>query len=280
MFTSVGSHRLYWTVIAMFGALAFLWSVPTIFMVSLSLQNDERLIISTANLALGLLPWPVTIENFQRLLGYDDTPRWFLNSLVVSASSTALVLLLSSLAGYALARLRFVGRDLLYAFVLAGMMIPSEEVFISLYTMFADWHLHNTYASLILPNLALPLGTIMMTQFFKGIPKELEDAAAMDGAGRFTIYSRIMVPMSLPALTTLGIVTFLWTWNAYLWPLVTAQTKDMYTITVGLASTQQGYVDENLGRIMAQGMIASAPVITLFLIFQRYLVRGIAMQSK
>jgi multiple sugar transport system permease protein len=280
VFTSVGSHRLYWTVMAIFGALAFLWSVPTIFMVSLSLQNDERLIISTANLALGLLPWPVTLENFQRLLGYDDTPRWFLNSLVVSASSTALVLLLSSLAGYAFARLRFVGRDLLYAFVLAGMMIPSEGVFISLYTMFADWHLHNTYASLILPNLALPLGTIMMTQFFKGIPKELEDAAAMDGAGRFTIYSRIMVPMSLPALTTLGIVTFLWTWNAYLWPLVTAQTKDMYTITVGLASTQQGYVDENLGRIMAQGMIASAPVITLFLIFQRYLVRGIAMQSK
>lgn len=280
MFTTVGSHRLYWTIMAIFGAFAFLWSVPTIFMVSLSLQNDERLIISTANLALGLLPWPVTIENFQRLLAYDDTPRWFLNSLVVSASSTALVLLLSSLAGYAFARLRFVGRDLLYAFVLAGMMIPSEGVFISLYTMFADWHLHNTYASLILPNLALPLGTIMMTQFFKGIPKELEDAAAMDGAGRFTVYSRIMVPMSLPALTTLGIVTFLWTWNAYLWPLVTAQTKDMYTITVGLASTQQGYVDENLGRIMAQGMIASAPVITLFLIFQRYLVRGIAMQSK
>lgn len=280
MFTSVGSNRLYWIVIGVFGVLAFLWSVPTIFMLSLSLQSDQLLIVSTANLALGLLPWPLTFENYQRLLSYDDTPRWFLNSLVVSAVSTSLVLLLSSLAGYAFAWLRFAGRDLLYAFVLAGMMIPTEGVFISLYTMFADWQMHNTYISLISPNLALPLGTIMMTQFFKGVPKELEDAAVMDGAGKFTIYSRIMVPMSVPALTTLGIVTFLWTWNSYLWPLVTAQTKDMYTITVGLASTQQGYVDENVGRTMAQGVIASAPVILLFLIFQRYLVRGIAMQSK
>lgn len=190
MFGSVGGGRVYWMVIGILGALAFLWSVPTLFMVSLSLQSDERLIVSTANVAFGLLPWPVTIENYLRLLSYDDTPRWFLNSLVVSFTSTALVVLLSSLAGFAFARLRFFGRDVLYAFVLAGMMIPAEGVFISLYTMFADWNLHNTYFSLILPNLALPLGTILMTQFFKGIPRELEDAAQMDGAGKFTIYRR------------------------------------------------------------------------------------------
>ena len=137
-----------------------------------------------------------------------------------------------------------------------------------------NWQLHSTYVSLIAPNLALPLGTILMTQFFKGIPQELEDAAEVDGASRWVVYSRIMVPMSIPALTTLGIVTFLWTWNSYLWPLVTAQSKEMYTITVGLASTQQGYIDENTGRIMAQGVLASLPVVIVFLVFQRYLRAG------
>ena len=280
MFTSVGGSRLYWIVIAVMGGLAFLWSVPTIFMLSLSLQSDQALVISTANVAFGLLPWPITIENYIRLVSFDDTPRWFLNSMIVATVSTALVIALSSAAGYAFARLRFFGQHALYAFVLAGMMIPAEGVFISLYTMFADWQLHNTYVSLIAPNLALPLGTILLTQFFKGVPKELEDAAAIDGASRWMIYTRIMLPMSIPALTTLGIVTFLWNWNSYLWPLVTAQTREMYTITVGLASTQQGYIDENTGRIMTQGVIASLPVMILFLLFQRFLVRGIAMQSK
>ncbi len=280
MFDSVGGNRLYWIVIAIFGGLAFIWSVPTIFMLSLSLQSNEALVLSTANVALGLIPWPITIENYVRLVSYEDTPRWFLNSIIVATVSTALVIALSAAAGYAFARLRFFGQNALYAFVLAGMMIPSEGVFISLYTMFADWKLHNTYVSLIAPNLALPLGTILLTQFFKGIPKELEDAAEIDGAGRWTIFTRIMLPMSIPALTTLGIVTFLWTWNAYLWPLVTAQTREMYTITVGLASTQQGYTDENTGRIMAQGVIASLPVVILFLTFQRFLVQGIAMQNK
>ena len=280
MFDSVGGSRLYWIVIAIFGGLAFVWSVPTIFMLSLSLQSNEALVLSTANVAFGLIPWPITIENYVRLVSYEDTPRWFFNSIVVATVSTALVIALSAAAGYAFARLRFFGQHALYAFVLAGMMIPSEGVFISLYTMFADWKLHNTYVSLIAPNLALPLGTILLTQFFKGIPKELEDAAEIDGAGRWTIFTRIMLPMSIPALTTLGIVTFLWTWNSYLWPLVTAQTREMYTITVGLASTQQGYTDENTGRIMAQGVIASLPVVILFLTFQRFLVQGIAMQNK
>lgn len=280
MFSNVGSAKTYWIVVAILGAVAFLWTVPTIFMLSLSFQSDENLIVTTANVALGLIPWPFTIENYVRLLSYDDTPRWFFNSIIVACTSTALVLVLSSTAGFAFARLKFIGRDVFYAFVLAGMMIPAEGVFISLYTMFADWQMHNTYFSLISPNLALPLGVILMTRFFKGIPQELEDAAEVDGASLWTIYAKIMVPMSIPALTTLGIVTFLWTWNAYLWPLVTAQSKEMYTVTVGLASTQQGYTDENFGRIMAQGVIASFPVVLVFLIFQRYLVRGIAMQSK
>jgi multiple sugar transport system permease protein len=113
MFASVGGVRVYWIAVAILGGVAFAWTVPTIFMLSLSFQSDENLIISTANVALGLFPWPFTIENYVRLLGYDDTPRWFLNSIVVSVVSTALVLLLSSTAGYALARIDFFGRNVI-----------------------------------------------------------------------------------------------------------------------------------------------------------------------
>lgn len=280
MYDSVGSNRTYRLVSAILIMLGIFWSLPTLFMLSLSFQHDENLIVTTANVALGLVPWPFTIENYERMLAFGDTPRWFLNSAIVSVASTLLVLLISSMAGYAFARIDFTGRDALYAFVLAGMMIPSEGQFISLYTMFADWNLHNTYTSLIAPNLALPLGTILMTQFFKGIPREVEDAAEVDGASRWVIYTRIMLPMAVPALTTLAIVTFLRSWNSYLWPLVTAQSKEMYTIVVGLASTQAGYVEENTARIMTQGVIASLPVVLVFLLFQKHLVRGIALQNK
>lgn len=280
MYEGVGTSRSYRIVAAILIALGVFWSLPTLFMLSLSFQHDENLIVTTANVALGLVPWPFTVENYLRLIAFDDTPRWFLNSAIVAVASTALVLLISSMAGYAFARIDFAGRDALYAFVLAGMMIPNEGVFISLYTMFADWNLHNTYVSLITPNLALPLGTILMTQFFKGIPREVEDAAEVDGASRWVIYTRIMLPMAVPALTTLGIVTFLRSWNSYLWPLVTAQSKEMYTIVVGLASTQAGYIEENTARVMTQGVIASLPVVLVFLLFQRHLVRGIVLQSK
>jgi multiple sugar transport system permease protein len=140
--------------------------------------------------------------------------------------------------------------------------------------------LHNTYFSLIIPNLAVPLGTILMTQFLIGVPKEFEEAAQIDGANRWYIFSKIMIPIARPALSTLAIITFLATWNSYLWPLVTTQETDMFTITVGLASSQQGYFEESLGSIMAQGVIASFPVVLLFLIFQKNLVKGIVVQSK
>ncbi len=278
--SNIGYKPLYWLSVAFLTLFAIIWCLPLIFMVSLSFQSDENLIVSTAHFALGLLPWPFTPENYVSLLGFDETPRWFLNSFIVSVVSTLTVLVISASAGYAFARIDFAGRRFVFAFVLAGMMIPGEGVFISLYTMFADWQAHSTYFSLIAPNLSLPVGTILLTQFFRGISREIEEAAEIDGANRWVIFTRIMLPMSIPALTTLAIITFLWSWNSYLWPLVTAQEREMYTITVGLGSTQQGYTEENTGRIMAQGMIASFPVVFLYLFLQRYLIRGIVVQSK
>ncbi len=272
------ARRHYLLLSSFLGALAFLWLVPTLWMLSLSFQPNDLLARTTSNFAFGLIPVPFTGENYVRLLSYGLTPRWFLNSFIVAGSMTVLVLILSSTAGYALARIPFKGRAAVYALIVAGLVIPEQAVFIPLYTQFADWKLHNTYFALITPRLAVPIGVFLMTQFFRGIPDEVEEAAQLDGANRWTIFTRIMLPLSWPALTTLAILTFLYAWNDYLWPLVSAQRKEMFTITLGLASLQSNFAQsEGLGRIMASGVFASLPVIVLFIAFQRFIVRGIAL---
>lgn len=269
--------RNRWLLVGL-SVFAFVWLIPIVWMASMSLQPNDLLARTTSNTLLGLIPIPFTLENFVRLFSLGLTPRWFLNSVIVSGGMTLLVLLLSSLAGYGFARIPFRGRAILYPLVLVGLVIPEQAVFIPLFTMFADWDLHNTYPALIAPRLAVPIGVFLMTQFFRGIPGYLEEAAQLDGANRWTIFTRIMLPLSVPALTTLAILTFLYAWNDYLWPLVSAQDREMFTITLGLASVQSNFAQsEGLGRVMASGVMASLPVIVLFLFFQQYIVRGIAM---
>jgi multiple sugar transport system permease protein len=275
MVGSRAATRLTMILLTMF---ALLWLIPIIWMVSMSLQPNDLLARTTSNTFFGLIPAPFTLENFERLMTLGLTPRWFLNSMIVATGMTVLVLALSTLAGYAFARIPFRGRGFVYAFVLAGLVVPEQAIFIPLYTMFADWGWHNGYAALIAPRLAVPIGVFLMTQFFRGIPGYLEEAAMLDGANRWTIFRRIMLPLSVPAMTTLGILTFLYAWNDYLWPLISANRPEMFTITVGLASIQSNFAQsEGLGRVMASGVAASLPVIALFLAFQRYVVRGIAM---
>lgn len=274
----VGSRAMTRLTMAALTIFAALWLLPIVWMVSMSLQPNDLLARTTSNTALGLLPVPFTLENFQRLLTLGLTPRWFLNSMIVATVMTALVLTLSTLAGYAFARIPFKGRNVVYAFVLAGLVVPEQAIFIPLYTMFADWGWHNGYAALIAPRLAVPIGVFLMTQFFRGVPTYLEEAAMLDGANRFTIFTRIMLPLSVPAATTLAILTFLYAWNDYLWPLISANQPEMFTITVGLASIQSNFAQsEGLGRVMASGVAASLPVIALYLAFQRYVIRGIAL---
>lgn len=274
----VGSRAATRLAMILLTLFALLWLVPIGWMVSMSLQPNDLLARTTSNTALGLVPAPFTLDNYQRLLTLGLTPRWFLNSMIVATVMTALVLALSTLAGYAFARIPFRGRTVLYAFVLAGLVVPEQAIFIPLYTMFADWGWHNGYAALIAPRLAVPIGVFLMTQFFRGIPGYLEEAAMLDGANRWTIFTRIMLPLAVPAATTLAILTFLYAWNDYLWPLISANRPEMFTITVGLASIQSNFAQsEGLGRVMASGVAASLPVIALFLAFQRYVVRGIAM---
>lgn len=272
-----GTRRL-WTVALVL--LALVWVVPIVWMASLALQPNDLLARTTSNVAWGLVPWPFTLDNLAFVLGSGLTPRWFLNSAIVAGGMTFAVLATASLAGYAFARIPFPGKRVLFPLVLAGLVIPEQAVFIPLYTQFAEWGWHNGYLALIAPRVAVPLGVFLMTQFFRGIPTYLDEAASLDGANRWVIFTRILLPLSRPALTTLAILTFLYAWNDYLWPLVSASRPEMFTITLGLASLQSNFAQsEGLGRVMASGVLASLPVVLLFLIFQRHVVRGIAMGS-
>ena len=271
---SIGGPNYRWFLVLL-SVGAFLWLVPVLWMLSLSFQPNDVLARTTSSTALGLIPIPFTIDNYVKLFQYGQTPAWFLNSIIVASCMTIGVLVLSTMAGYAFARLRFPFKTPLLVLCLLGMMIPEQAVFIPLYTQFADYGWHNNYHALIVPRLAVPIGVFLMMQFFKSIPDELAEAAHIDGANHLQIFWHIMVPLARPAMATLAILTFLYAWNDYLWPLVSAQKPEVFTVTLGLASLQSNFAQsEGLGRVMASGVIASVPVIILYLIFQKHVVRA------
>lgn len=271
-------NRSYYYLCMGLAIPAFLWMVPILWMLSLSFQPNELLAVTTSNTALGLIPWPFTLDNYTSLFAFGQTHYWFLNSMIVAGGMTLAVLVVSTTAGYAFARLHFPLKRTLLVFCLIGLMVPEQAVFIPLYTLFSDFGWHNSYHALIIPRVAVPIGVFLMIQFFKGIPSEIEEAAYIDGISRFQIFRHIMLPLAVPAMLTLGILTFLYAWNDYLWPLVSAQRPENFTITVGLASLQSNFAQsEGLGRVMASGVISSVPVVVLFLIFQKYVVRAVAL---
>ncbi|MCV3768766.1 carbohydrate ABC transporter permease [Rhizobium sp. TRM95796] len=274
---AIGARRITDTLIlGATVAFAILWLAPIIWVVAMSLKPNQELMRST----VGFLPIPFTLDNYIGLLKLDTVPRWLMHSFLVAVSMTCVVLVVSSMAGYAFARLEFPFKKTLFLLMIAGLMVPEQSVFIPLHTMFSDWGLHNTHFALVMPRVAVPIGVFLMTQFFRGVPKELEEAAAIDHASRLTIFLKIMLPLSVPALTTLGLFTFIFAWNDFLWPLVSATKADMYTVTLGLASIQGNFAfTEGLGSVMASAVFASLPIVLLFLIFQRFIVAGVAMSA-
>ncbi len=256
--------------------LAFIWLIPVWWMFSLSLTPNDLLQLNTKI----LLPPQVTFDNFVSVIQVGLSGRWFLNSLIVAGSTTLLTLIVSSMAGYAFARLRFPGKKILFPVVIAGLMVPQEVMFIPLFLIFEQFGLHNTHPGLFLPRVGIPLGVFIMTTFFAAVPREIEEAAEVDGASKWRIFRQIMLPMAGPALTALAIFTFVLTWNDYLWPLVSATEREMFTITTGLASLQGNFAQATeLGALMARGVLASVPLLVMFVIFQRQLIRGISLSS-
>ncbi len=266
-------NRLYIAVVAVF---AFIWMLPVLWTLATSLRPEPAL---QRNLA-SLLPLPFTTENWTFILGSSQLWKWVGNSLIVSITHTLAQLTVCSLAAYAFARLDFYFKRILYVLVLAGLMVPFEATFLPVYLRFANLKLHNTLIALILPGIASSFAVFLLTQFFRGIPLELEEAAMMDGAGRFRIFLTIILPLSTPVITALSIFTFLGNWNSYLWPLISATTTEVYTIVIGLRKISQawGFV-EFYGRNMAAAVFTAMPIILFFFVFQRRIISGIAINS-
>jgi multiple sugar transport system permease protein len=253
------------------GALVML--APLIWTLLLSLKNNAELV---GHSEAALRP-PYTLANYAAIFGNSLTLRWLLNSAIVALGQTAGVLVIASLAGYGFARLDFPFRRSLYIFVLLGLAVPSQAVILVQHQLFAWLHLHNSYPGLILPGLVAPFGVFFMTTYMRGIPRELDEAAMLDGASRWTIFWKIILPLTIPAQSTLAVFTFLGAWNDYWWPLISVTRSDMYTLTVGLAAAQMNYAQTSgLGYLMAQAVFASIPIFIVYIIFQKQIVRAMA----
>jgi multiple sugar transport system permease protein/raffinose/stachyose/melibiose transport system permease protein len=252
--------------------LIALWLIPLLWLIitSLKLEND----VVTDHLTL--FSASPTFKNYIKAMTTTPIKQWLLNSFFVASVTTVLTLFLDSTMAFVLSRMRFRGRKALYLFVLAGMMAPFESMIIQLYLEFNTFKLLNTLAAVIIPRLALPVGVFILTQFFNGIPTALEEAAYIDGASRFKVFTSVILPLGKSAMFAVAILSFIGSWNDFLWPLISISNSAKYTVTVGIANFQGTHGTE-YALIMAGAVIASIPQILIFLFFRKNIVQGIAM---
>lgn len=264
---------LFWQLVLT--AVALLMVAPLAWMLSTSFK-PEREVLPTAH---QWLPSHPTLENYLELAKRSEefpVGRWFLNSLGVSLVTTLLVITVSSMAAYAFARLRFKGRDALFLAVVATMAVPAQVTLIPVFLVVQKLGLFNSYAGLVLPGVASAFGVFLLRQFFSSIPAELEEAAFLDGASHFTTFARIILPLGKPAVATLGIFTFIGSWNDFVWPLIVTNDVEMRTLPVGLSIFQGRYTTE-YGLTMAAAAAMTIPAVLAFVIFQRRITAGIAL---
>lgn len=261
---------IYLALIA--GALVMVF--PFAWMVSTSLTADAQLFVTPPQ----LIPDPAQPENYARVADAFPIGRFALNSAVVAIVTTLLQLITSAMGAYAFARIRFPGREALFIVYLATLMVPMQVIVVPLFIEMRLIGQVNTYGGLILPGIASAFGTFLLRQYFLSLPLELEEAAWMDGASRWTIFSRIVLPLSGPALATFGIFAFMASWNAFLWPLLVVSDTELMTLPVGLSNLHGRYVTEwNL--VMAGATLSVIPIVIVYLAAQRYVVRGIALSG-
>ena len=251
--------------------LAIVMLIPMIWMIITSFETLNE----TRHFPPILIPSSIQWQNYTDVLQQAPFARWFVNTLVVTVVVVAGNLLFCSLAGYAFARIKFFGRDVVFILVLATLMIPFQVIMIPTFIIVRKLGLIDTLGALIVPNLAGAFGIFLLRQFFRSLPIELEEAARIDGASRLGVLFKIVLPLSGPVLATVAVVTFLWTWNDFLWPLVTIYSPNNMTLQLGL-TTFQGAHSTNTHLLMAANVMSVLPVLFLFVFAQRFFIRGIA----
>lgn len=252
--------------------LVLITAGPYVLMVSISLMGDGWAPVAP----LKALPSEWSITNYVRLFEDFGFFQYLFNTLVYAVGTTVIVLVLDSLAGYAFARLQFTGRDITFGAVLATMMVPPMVLFVPTFILFNKLNLINSYIGVILPHAMSGLGVFLMRQFIKTLPSSLEDSAFIDGCSRFDVYWRIVLPTMKPALATLALITFITTWNSFLWPLILVRGSEMYSLTVAIGFFQ-GRVATDWTAMMAANVLTMLPVVALFISLQQYYVRGFTL---
>jgi multiple sugar transport system permease protein len=253
---------------------AVIMLIPFIWMVSTSFKTLDQVFTYPPQ----WIPNPIVFDNYPKAFTVVPFATWFLNSVKIAVLVTLGQLFTCSLAGFTFARMRFPGRNAIFLIYLATLMIPAHVTIIPVFITMNTFNLVDTPWSLIVPGLTSAFGTFLFRQYFLSLPSELEDAAKIDGCGYFRIYSQISMPLAKPVLATLGIFTFLGSWNDFLGPLIFLQSKDMKTLPIGLLQFRAEY--QGLGNwpvMMAGIVISTLPVLIAFVIGQKYFVRGIAL---
>jgi multiple sugar transport system permease protein len=251
-------------------AFALLYFTPFVWTLSTSFKTLPD------SAFFNLIPSPFTTEAWKSVWTDYDFKRYALNSLFLAVTVTVLNLFLASLGGYAFARLRFPGREVLFLLILGTLMIPDQLRLIPVFVMLTNWHLIGNFTGYILINLVTAVNLFFMRQYFLTIPRDFEEAAKLDGAGYFKTFWRIMLPLAGPALAALAILQFQGTWNDFFWPLILfgQGSEHLYTMQLGLAQLTLTY-QTLWPQLMAGSLIAIAPILIIFLVFQRFFVSGV-----
>ncbi|MFD0482690.1 carbohydrate ABC transporter permease [Kineococcus sp. GCM10028916] len=254
------------------GIFAFIWLVPSLWAIKTSLTTNAVSALGTPAILKDTDP---TLASYLALLEGGDIWNWYLASFLTSAITVVLTVVFASMAGYALSRLRFRGRNVVFALMLLGIMIPGQVLIVPIFEGLGAVHLLNTYWAVILPQVPAVIAVFVFKQFFDGLPVELEEAARLDGAGYWRIYRSVIMPLSKPVISAMGILTFVNVWNNLLLPLFVVSNPKLMTIPVGLA-TVQGSFGQRYSDIQASSLLGALPLVILFLIFQKRIVEGVA----
>ncbi|MBD0382323.1 carbohydrate ABC transporter permease [Paenibacillus sedimenti] len=257
------------TVYLLLTVLSLLWIFPVIWIILSAFKTNPDLYAFPPK----FWPEPVTFEHFAQAFEKGNFGKYFLNSAIVTVSSTLLLLLINSMAGFALAKYRFKGDTVLLVGFISTLMIPLEVIMIPIFKVISFLGLYNNLLSIIIPPAATPTGVFLLRQYLLSVPDELLEAARIDGASEWRIYSRIIVPLCKPILAVLAIFSFMWRWDDFLWPLIGISDPSKYTIQLAL-SNFIGEFNVDWGSLLAMSVITMIPVFIVFLIFQRYFVSG------
>lgn len=264
------AHGITYVILAF---IAFVWIFPFFWMILGSLKTQREIMAIPPTL------WPkhATLSNFMKWFTQLDFGNYFINSMVVAIIVMLGNMVFCSMVGYALAKIDFAGKNVLFGMVMVTLMVPGVATFVPLFVEITNLHLLNSYASLILPFLAQPIGVFLMRQFMAGIPDALLEAGRIDGAGELRIFFQIVLPECKPPLATLAVLTFLSSWNNFLWPLVAAQSNKMYTLPVALSLYSTGQNATDYSVLLAGAVLVITPILLLFIFLQKYFIQGVAM---